>query len=192
MHLKTQTTNPYTYNYSHVSRTSHTPPPRRAYTMLLPLPAPNTGGNLWNKQMLQRIERSHRWGRKHASTQTVKLPDNMRQRTAGSRAEALRTKFQTGGRNLQARRKRKGEGTAKANVADESKTTPETANITAEHLIDRLQARYESYACIYAGEKVESAAEAWSGMWNEKTTTLSHTKGPEIAKTGRRTSMRSH
>ena len=87
-------------------------------------------------------------------------------------------------KELQARRKRKSKGTAKANVADESKTTPEMANITAEHLIDCLQDGYESYACIYAGEKVESAAEVWSGMWNEQTTTLSHTKGPEIVKTG--------
>ena len=51
-------------------------------------------------------------------------------------------------------------------------------------MIDCLEDGYESYACIYAGENVESAAEVWSGVWNEQTTTLTHMKGLEIPKTG--------
>ena len=41
-------------------------------------------------------------------------------------------------KELQARRKCKKEDTAWANVAQELKATPESANITAEHLIDHL------------------------------------------------------
>ena len=55
----------------------------------------------------------------------------------------------------------------------ESKATSEIANLTvqvAEHLIDHLEHRYKSYACIYAGQTVDSAAELWLGMWNGETT----------------------
>ena len=87
-------------------------------------------------------------------------------------------------KELQARRKCKKEDTAQANVAQESKATPESANITAEHLIDHLKDGYKSFACIYAGGNVEAAAEHWSGMWNEQTMTLICTKSPDVSKTG--------
>ena len=47
-------------------------------------------------------------------------------------------------KELQARRKHEKENTTWANVAQESKATPESANITAEHLIDHLEDGYES------------------------------------------------
>ena len=72
----------------------------------------------------------------------------------------------------------------KVNVADESESTPEAANVTAKHLIDHLEDGYKSYACIYVGKNVESAAEVWSGVWNKQTTTLTHMKGLKIPKTG--------
>ena len=77
-------------------------------------------------------------------------------------------------KELQVKRKCKNDHTVKANIAEESKTTSEMANLTAEHLIDHLKDRYKSYICIYAGKNIESAAEVWSGVWNEQTTTLPH------------------
>src|SRR5882672_10558620 len=84
-------------------------------------------------------------------------------------------------------RKAKAENLVKANAAEEEKTPTESANaamMLERPLVDYFQDRYESYACIYAGESGDYPAESWSGVWDEKTVTMGCTDKSQISKPG--------